>query len=183
MSVTPGMIGFVGTRKPGFLQKAVMFFARSKWSHCFFITFPHGGDEAVQEASWSVQIIPFQRYRDDPDGYYEIFELTKADPRKLEQSVMSQWKNMTGVKYNWFGLVWFIWRWMNELVGRDIRHEKNWFSDGVICSQTLYYEIEGAGAPYGGLLMDETPWTVQPQDIYNEVMKRPELFAMREHKD
>ena len=54
--------------------------------------------------------------------------------------------------------------------------KKNWSSDGIFCSELVFDYLYQLGGEYRDLLKDFTPDTASPQDLYNLVLSRPDLF-------
>jgi hypothetical protein len=187
MILKAGDIGFSSnnsTGLAGFVPKAIRYFTKSKWSHSLLIQAPILKEEAVQEASDLVQIVPFQRNYRDSTETFEMFRIKKGVVSKatIDASLKKCFNEFTGQKYGYLQLFWFIYRAIAEKFGKDVRHNKNWLSDGVICSELVYWYLFYLGEPFKTLL---EPWnadTIQPQDIYNIVQSHPELFELVEIK-
>jgi hypothetical protein len=178
----PGCIGFSGPRTGGSLfQKLIKFFTGSKWSHSFIVTLPFAGEDAVQEAVMAVQVVPLSRYRDDPNCAYEIYRVAvsaEAIPVALEYC----FNEYAGIKYGYLQLPWFAWRWINEKIGRDIRKENNWLTDGVICSELVYDYLKQLSPYTFELLSGFNPDIIQSEDIYRIVKAHPEAFQLIEEQ-
>ena len=115
-SFAPGMIGFSNNKKGG---RIIRFFTRSNISHTFVFTFTLKGVPAVQEASASVQIVPFlSRYHGNPKYSYEVYEVTAGSVTEedVEGALSRIFEEFAGAKYGWFQILWFPYRWFLETV-------------------------------------------------------------------
>ena len=109
--IEPGMIGFSNNKKGGWL---IRFFTRSKITHSFVITFNVNGIVAVEEASASVQIVPFEsHYQGNPNYSYFIYRIIAdyVTPEDIQNALTKTFEQFAGVKYGWLQLLWFPYRW------------------------------------------------------------------------
>lgn len=185
----PGDIGFTSNLEGGFfgfLADCIRFFTKSDISHSMVITQPMAGEETVIEAVKVVQVIPFDKYyRNEKLEAYEIFRIKPGivTDKAIKKSLDYCFKEFAGVNYGTLQLAWFIWRWFNETVlKKDIRHDKNWMSDGVICSELVYYFLYNLGPVFRELIKDFNPDTIQAQDIKTICVNNPDLFYIVEIK-
>jgi len=174
------MIGFSNNKEGG---RIIRFFTRSRISHTFVFTFSLHGIPAVQEASASVQIVPFlSRYHGNPKYSYEVYEVTadSVTEKEVQGALCRIFEEFAGVKYGWLQLLWFPYRWFLETVlGRtDVHREKNWFTHGVICSELLFRYLTYLDPLFSTLLSEYDPDTVQPSDLLKVVKAYPEYFQL-----
>jgi len=181
-----GDVGFSSNHEKGLsglLSSLIRFFTKSKFSHTFMMTEDIQGVEAVQEAGSIVQIVPFNsHYRNNSTQGYVVFRPKASDEAKAK-STKECFEEFAGVTYGRLQLLWFVYRAVAEFFGKDVRKNKNWMSDGVICSELVYYYLCGLGEEYQELLKDFNPDTIQAQDILTIVQNNPQLFEMIEIKD
>lgn len=181
-----GDIGFsssYGTGFRRFLSNSIRFFTKSKFSHVLMITDDVEKIEAVQEADIIVQVVPFDRnYRKCETEKYRMYRPSAPEVDKV-RAAKRCFMEFAGVTYGKLQLIWFVYRWFNEnLFKRDVRHQKNWMADGVICSELVYWYLWYLGDPYQNLLKPWNPDTIQAQDILTIVEANPELFELIEEK-
>jgi hypothetical protein len=174
------MIGFSNNKEGG---RIIRFFTRSKISHTFVFTFSLSGRPAVQEASASVQIVPFlSRYHGNPKYSYEVYEVTASSvtTEDVEGALSQIFEEFAGVKYGWLQTLWFPYRWFLEAVmgRRYVYREKNWFTHGVICSELLFWYLKYLDPHFSALLKEYDPDTVQPSDLLKVVQAHPECFRL-----
>lgn len=188
--IQSGDIGFSSNWKKdwsGFLAKCIRFFTRSKISHSFIITDPVYNIESVQEASMLVQVVPFkEHYREDATQTYKVYRIKDqyASQAQKDESLKYCFNEFAGVTYGKLQLIWFVYRWFNEKVlRRDVRKQKNWMADGVICSELVYHYLHNLGPIFQDLLKEFNPDTIQAQDILNIVEANSQIFEMVESKD
>lgn len=173
-----GTLGF-SNNKSGLLPRLIRFFTKSKISHSFIVTGEVSGVLAVHEASEVCQIVPFDtHYPLNPNEEYVLFypssiELTKED---IRLALARCFNELAGQKYGYFQLLWFVWAWMKRKLGGDPSKEKNWFTNGVICSELCWYYLHYLGGEYAAIVSHLNPDTVQAQELLDIVVANKELF-------
>lgn len=181
--IKEGMIGFSNNKK-GWLPACIRFFTKSNISHAFIISKNYGDQVSVEEAALLVQIVPFDKYyRNDDTQDYWIYDPVKVTRTQKQQALEYCFKEFAGVKYGKLQLIWFVYRWANEFfLKRDVRKEKNWMADGVICSELQCHYLIQLGGEYAELVKDFNPDTIQAEDLRKLVVSRPDLFQFVEKK-
>ena len=85
--------------------------------------------------------------------------------------------------YGFLQLIWFVWRWLNGLVGRTVGREKTWFPAGKICSELVSDYFTHFPAYAQALAAEDySENTCAPEDLYQMVIKNPSLFTLIEGK-
>jgi hypothetical protein len=176
--VRPGMIFFSNNKKTLF-AKLIRFFTHSKISHSGLITFDLNGIPACQEETMLVQVVPWANYdKSTVDDYYLVYKIkdglvSEADKQKALRYCFTEY---AGVQYGYLQILWFVWRWFAEKVLRkDVTHKKNWFTDGVVCSELVYVYLLQLGIISGALAKFNSD-TVQAEDLLQIVKSNPEIF-------
>jgi hypothetical protein len=177
-ALEPGMIGFSNNKKGGFL---IRFFTRSNITHSFVLMFPLNGITAVEEASASVQIVPFEpHYTNNPNEDYYLYRIRPeyASPDAVVKALTRVFEEFAGVKYGWLQLLWFPYRWFKETILRqkNVHREKNWFTRGVICSELQYWYLIYLHPVFTELLKDYDGDTIEPSDLLDVVKANPHIF-------
>lgn len=180
------MIGF-SNNKTSLLAKLIRFFTNSKMSHTFVITFPSaGGDVMFEEASHVVTDGVFKtNYIDDTNTQYWIYKIKDGIVSEdvIDKSLVAIQEQFLGVTYGKLQLLFFPYRWiMNTIFHKDVNHEKNWFTNGVICSELVYHYLYNLGQPFQDMLSDFNSDTIQAQDILNIINSHPDVFEFVEEK-
>lgn len=182
--LTPGMIGF-SNNKTSFFGKLIRFFTRSNITHSFLISFPNVGQVQFIEASKTVNEGSFEvNYVKDTGTSYIIYKIKDewiSSPFQINIALEKCRKEFLGVSYGYLQLLWFPYRWLMEKLGKDVRHENNWLSQGVICSELVYYFLVNVGL--GHLVLDFNPDTIQAQDILSIIEARQDIFELVETKE
>jgi hypothetical protein len=132
---------FLSQNKTTLLNKLIMFFSSSIYTHCGIVFFKQDGMLSVLEAGNTVQVVPwFRNYIDQPKEKYVVFRINRdfLPGNTMNFMISSVWYNHSGKWYGHLQLLWHIWRYINEKFGRDIRKKKNWFKGGYICTEILY---------------------------------------------
>jgi hypothetical protein len=154
----------------------------SKWSHSFFTCPPMLGKEMLMEAcGGGVSVSSFDiGYRNNVNQAYEVYQL-KIDRATIDSSIKNQIKELED-SYAFLAYPWFMWRYLNRFLGRDIKAKDNWYQSQTtrICSQFLREFIEGCG--FKSLFDGYGLGSASPQDIYTLVLSRPDLFELIESK-
>lgn len=186
--VKKGDIGFssnIARDASGVLASVVRWLTKSFWSHAFIIQQRLGDEETVQEASKLVSVVPFNKhYRNCDTQLYVVYRIKSeyASDTVIDESLRRCFDEFAGVSYGNLQLLWFGYRAIMELFGRDVRHESNWMSNGVICSELVYYFLHYLGEPFQSLLSDLNPDTIQPEDLYKIIKANPDIFEIIEEK-
>lgn len=180
-----GCIGFSNNKKD-FLPRLIRLFTNSGISHTFIITFPKDGKVMIEEASTTVVEGTFQAsYSEDSYTDYWMFKIRDGltTEAQIDEALKYCHDELLGVTYGKLQLLYFPYRWlMKTFFNKDVRHEKNWFTKGVICSELVYYFLHRLGPKFQDLLKDFDPDTIQAQDILEIVEMNPEVFEFVEKK-
>lgn len=182
--IPKGSIGF-SNNKTSFIGKLIRLFTNSGITHSFIITFPRGNDVWFEEASNVVAEGKFENnYVNDPNTSYWVYKIKDGLVPEATTDTALQYclDNYLGVEYGFFQLLWFPYRWLMSKFGKDIRKQKNWMSDGVICSELVYDYLTQLGPQFADLVKDFNSDTIQAQDILDIVIAHPELFELVDQK-
>ena len=118
-------------------------------------------------------------YRNNPSVAYEVYRL-KVDQALKDASILNRIRELE-VSYGYLEYPWFVWRYLNRFVGRDIKAQNNWCQNGdEVCSQYLREYI--ADCNLSDLFSGFGKGSMAPQDIYDIVLARPDLFELVEKK-
>mgnify|MGYP002353996246 FL=1 len=179
--IRPGMIGFGGKRS-GFYPNAVRFFTKSKWSHCFVVINQVFGEVSVIEADLKVQVVPFHReYVEKNADYYEVWEPIAATDSDVLRATSSVYLQDAGKIYGFLQIPWFAFRAVMRFFGVELR--RNWYRDGEICSELLWNYLMQLGPKYKNAFSVFTEDECSPEDLYDIVLIRPDLFQLVTKRD
>lgn len=175
----PGMIGFSNNRV-GLLPKLIRYFTHKEGyqdlSHTFVITGSVFNEVSLQEANELISVMPFNKsYRDNTHMQYWLYEVVASDEAKKE-ALSKVYVEFAGTIYGFFQNIWFVYRWLAEKFGCDVKKQKNWMTDGVICSELVYWYLYYLGPEFQALLKDFNPDTIMPIDLLVIVKANPNLF-------
>lgn len=180
-----GLVGALNSKGlSAFLQHT---FAGPGVSHSFLITYPIGMRTSTPmafEADMRVVHTPWKTLVDDPDYSIWLYRIKDLTPYEMTFSLDKCTAEFSGVVYGYFEWLWFLWRWFNEkILRRDVRHEDNWFTKGVICSELwwwyVWYITDTNVLKWGKLraILDQwNPDTIQPYDIKKIMDANPDIF-------
>ena len=164
----------LASTKSGVVPSAIKFITKSQYSHSF-ITAPTivGLPMCVEAAESGIDMIRFDdAYTQNAAENIEIWEVLISDEMK-DKGLVAVFDKLE-TSYGFLELPWFVWRWMNRLVGRDIKSQNNWSKNGTICSQLcrIYLTATGLGSLFEGY----GKGAVAPQDLSVVMNANPQLF-------
>lgn len=166
--------------KNEWIAKAIAWFTKSKWSHCFITVSPMSGKEMLMEAAGSgVDMLSFDiGYRDNPDQGYEVYRF-KVDQVVIDAAILDCIKDLE-TPYGYYHYVWYIYRFINKFFGRDIKGQDNWFTKNEVCCNLTRHYLEAAG--YKELFEGYGKNSESQEDVYQIIKSHPELFELIEIK-
>lgn len=177
--IEPGMV-FFSNNKKGLFPKLIRFFTESKISHSGLITHPLGGVASVQEASQVVQVVPFERYLKSKTEEYVVYRIK---PELVSQDIMREalrqcHLEFSGVHYGVLQCVWFVYAWAYKKITKRkyVPRGKNWFTQGLVCSELIYWYLYKLGNQFFSLVRHFNPDTIQAQDLLDIVIANPQIF-------
>jgi hypothetical protein len=177
MNVNIGDIVFSGQYKPSFYPRAVSFFTKSKWSHCFLIMTDVANERTVLEADLKCQIVPFAKeYIEKEKDYYQVFSLPHATLEEKINAANKTYREFAGEQYGFMQIPWFTWDSLCNLIGWG--SGKNWFPEGAICSEILAYYVTNINEHYSGIFKELNDLNrVSPAMIRKIVDANPDSFT------
>ncbi len=160
----------------GFYSRAVRFFTKSKWSHCFFLSEDYLGHRMVFESDLKAQLVPFEKeYLEGQVDAYRIYRPKRARGNQITDACKYCFWVTAGETYGFLSIPWFALReTIYWITGKKLW--KNFRTEGSICSESLLLYIHGLGEEYSEAVKHLTRDETSPEDIYKVVMARPDLF-------
>ena len=176
MDVQQGDISFSGKRASNWYSDGVKAITESKWSHSFIVAGLALGELSAMEADLDVTMVSWQsQYVDKNNDYYEVWRPIKASQSNIEAAAKYCYNNYAEEPYGFLEIPWFIYRiYAKKWFG--INATTNWSSSGMFCSGLTYNYLYQLGGEYRDILKDFKDNTMSPQDLYNIVLARPDLF-------
>jgi hypothetical protein len=172
-----GSIGFSHPKKMGFYSKAVRWFTKSNWSHCFYIAPQYMGELMVIETDLKVQVVPFiKEYQVKAADNFELYLPFKAEEEEIYNACKSAFSKTAGETYGFFSIPWFAVRSILNSLFRIVL-KKNYVSSGVICSELVIIFLKDLGGEYEKAFSTLSVEETSPEDIYKIVISRPDLFV------
>jgi len=168
----------LATSKSSFISKAIRWFTASRFSHSF-VTMPDvlSFPMCIEASEGGVDYMRFDtEYSGNQDSCYEVWNI-KID-QSIKDKAMQSILNDLEIGYGFFEYPWFMWRKLNSLFGRDIKAQKNWNKDGMICSQLCVAYLTACGL--SNIFNKYGPGSVAPQDLSVIFASHPELFELVE---
>lgn len=151
----------------------------SQWSHSFFTSPPILGKEMAMEATQhGVSLTMFDvSYRGNPTQRYEVYRFSLGYST-IDSSIANRMKELE-TSYGYLEYLWFVWRYLNRFLGRDIKAHDNWCQNGTkVCSQLVREYMEDCG--FKDLFNGLGRGSASAQDIYDIVKANPQLFELIE---
>lgn len=172
-----GDIAFSAPAKAGFYSKAVMFFTKSEWSHCFFLSHDYLGKTVVMEADLCVQIVSFDKeYIEKQADVYKMFRPKLASKMDIINACVKTFDENAGQAYGFLEIPWHMFRAVLNWFGFKLKNNPT--NTGVICNELLYSFIYNLGGPYTDALAGIISSDTNPQELYDMVLSRRDLFDL-----
>jgi len=171
-----GMVGLSDYKGGGFLAfvaKCIRFFTKSMWTHTFCITMDDELLGPIVEEAGPMGVVNAS-IDDYVDGPY-IFRIWKvlASDDQIDAGIRRVFP-MLNKSYGYFQLLGFILVWIWYKL--TLRKANNPIRGGIICSE-LVLEYLRAIFPNEVILQNMDRNTTSPEDIYEFIMERPDLFT------
>jgi hypothetical protein len=128
----------------------------------------------IEAAASGVDTLRFDtNYLQNSDQEIEIWEVNVSE--EMKYAGIKAAINKLESQYGFLELPWFVWRWLNSLINRDIKHQNNWCQNGEICSQLCQLYLTGCGL---GFLFDGYgACAVHPGDLKKIMEANPKYFT------
>lgn len=181
-----GNILLLNRRKGGWFSNAQRFFTNKPYTHCALSAGNILSVESIFSADETMDMIPLQNYLAEDSTDIEIYEVKNVEPEVLDSIMKDMYLEYAGKGYGFLQLLWFVYRWANEKLGRDVRLKKNWFTDNLICSEMGYVFLTKVSTKlekyHSYALITElnktTPDTCHAGDIADLIHALPEIFNL-----
>jgi hypothetical protein len=145
--------------------------------------------EMVFEANEVLMLTPFEKhYRNNDDQEYEVYEIINYSLTRpsLETPLQKFYLEYSNRKYGYTQLLWFIYRWVMETLGIEIKLNKKrkYFVKGIVCSELVYLYLKSLNIPELNEDLDNyQPNTITPEDLRKIVLKHKNIFRLVEQKE
>jgi len=164
----------LATTESSFISKCIRWFTQSQFSHSF-VTMPDvlSFPMCIEAAGGGVDYIRFDtEYSNNQAASYQLWNI-KID-QSIKDKAMQSILNDLEIGYGFFQYIYFIWRKINSLLGRDIKSQNNWFNEGMICSQLCVAYLTACGLGY--IFAGYGKGSIAPADLFTIFNAHPELF-------
>lgn len=106
-------------------------------THSFVILDQYYDDFQLLDAKMSVTLCPFS-FINHPGNEVWLYKIN-IDEKKSYDLRKLLYQTYIGENYGFSQLIWFVWRRINEILfKRNMRNKKNWFSNGILCSEIVW---------------------------------------------
>ena len=195
-----GTVILVQTNSGNFFSEAIKFFTKKiakkyrvrAWTHAMIGVGSLLEEDYVFSAEVAQSIMPLKKFQKGKTKF-EVYEIKDNIKEKdLEYLIRSFCGTYAGNTYGFFQNLWFIYRWLMELFGKDVRKKANWFPSGDICSEMTFrfltqrfsYALQNKNnknlESVNTALKHLYEWTentIHPVDIGYIISKHPEVFS------
>lgn len=164
----------LASTKSGFVPNAIKSFTGSIFSHSL-VTMPAvlGVPMCIEAAETGVDFTRFDTgYVNAQDQGYEVWNI-KIDQSIKDKAIISILSDLE-ISYGFLQYPWFMWRRVCLFFGKDIKSQRNWDHNGIICSQLCVAYLKACGL--GHIFKGYGDGSVAPQDLQNIFKSHPELF-------
>lgn len=183
MDVKSGNIVFSGKRDSNWYSNSVKYITQSKWSHSFIVAGSALGELSAMECDLDVTLVPWQsQYVEKNADYYEVYNPIKASQEDIDRAAKYCYDNYAEEPYGFLEIPWFVYRiYAKKWFGIDSK--TNWSNQGMFCSGLTYNYLVQLGGEYALLVKDFKENTMSPQDLYQLVLARLDLFEFVTKRD
>lgn len=164
--------------KSGFVPSAIRWMTNSNFSHSL-ITVPDtiGTPMCIEAAENGVDFTRFDKnYRDNLEQDYEVWTLKIDQP--IKDAAIVSILNDLEMSYGYLEFFFFGWRKLCTLLGKDVKNQKNWINQGMICSQLCVAYLKSCGLEH--VLDGYGEGSVAPGDLHNIFTAHPDVFELSE---
>jgi hypothetical protein len=164
----------LASTKTGFVPNAIKWFTQSQFSHSF-VTMPDivGIPMCVEAAEGGVDFTRFDTsYVNNTNEGYQVWNI-KID-QSIKDAALVTMLNDLEIGYGFLELIWFMWRRICLVLGRDIKLQNNWSNQGIICSKLCVAYLNACGLQ--AVMAGYGIGSIAPQDLQNIFLAHPELF-------
>ena len=164
--------------KTGFVPSAIKFITNSQFSHSF-VTLPDmlGVPLCIEAAEGGVDTTRFDTsYVNNLQEGYQVWNV-KIDQAIKDAAIKSILSDLE-IGYGFLQFPWFTWRALNRFLGKDIKSQDNWETNGMICSQLCVAYLKACGLGY--IFVGYGNGSIAPQDLQDIFKAHPELFELVE---
>jgi hypothetical protein len=166
----------LSTDESSFVSSCIRWFTDSRFSHGF-MTMPAVLDAptCIEAVRGGVDMSRFDsNYLNDASAMLEVWSINLPQPTK--DAALRQMLGELEISYGFLEYPWFVWRKLNSLVGRDIKSQNNWNTDGMICSQLVVAYLKALGL--SSVLAGYGNGAVAPQDLRDVFVAHPAWFKI-----
>lgn len=167
-------------KESNWFSKAQVFFTGKPYTHCANIIGDVLTQQAVLSADELITVEPLSKYFDEEGTGIEIWEMPSVSEDRAKIILKDLYLAYGSTYYGFTQLLWFVYRWFMEKLGKDVRKKINPFRNGEICSELIYHYWERL-PEYFDLQkkLDEwNPDTVHAGDIHTIMTSFPDLFKL-----
>ena len=154
------------------------FFTKQPFTHCALVAFRQLEGYFALSVEELVTLRQVKDYFNFANSDVYIYNV-KAPTELKAKLISEQIKNYLGQSYGYPQLLWFVYRWVAELFNIDVRNQCNWFTNGKICSESVYNYLSGLNIPELQYDLDEyNENTCNVGDIDLIIGHHPEYFEL-----
>lgn len=174
----------------GLFAKAIKYFTKSQWTHVAVYASEIFGIDSLFEAEFAAIMNPSRKTFDDPLYTCRAFRYKHITEEEMKQVMNRLYNRLAGSIYAYLQNIYWIrvWFWRRTFLGKmlywipvkifkkneDIRKWNNWFVNGTICSELLWWQVKFIAEQVGdnALLLHIEEWNsnnYSPADFFETV--------------
>lgn len=172
-----GDVGF--SYSAGWIQRVICAITISKWSHCFVIGEAFGKLAVLEAGDWSCQVVDYAKnYQNCAGTKFRVWRPNAVTDDAKKLALLMVYDDLSGTRYGWLQMPWFIWNLFCMLIFRRKSPFKNPFPGGTICSELTWHYLFNLGGPYAAMVQQFDSNSVSAQDLENLILNNIKLFDL-----
>jgi hypothetical protein len=168
-----GMIGLSGGK--AWIQRQIMFFTGSEYSHSFIIVPGVSGLDALETTDTIVCTSPMER-KVHESNEVEIWD-TSASEDDRQFAWYTVYVSYAAKWYGYLSYIWFMYRWLMRNFGKEPKVMWKWCTHGVTCTELNVKYLSLLGPEYRELFKDLDLNAQSPEELKQIMIKNPKLFT------
>lgn len=134
-----GDVILLNRKKGGWFSFLQRKFSGLPFTHCAISAGFILGEESCFSASEMILLERLQAYYEEDGTDITIYHLPTISDQIKYDTIKELYKTYNGQFYGFLQLLFFVYRFLGEKLGFDMRRKKNWFPKNIICSEMLWY--------------------------------------------
>lgn len=174
-------------KESSIFSKLQRFFTGMPYTHSAIVTRDIYEIQSVLSADELINTQPLDNYFNEEKTEIEIFDIIdkRVNTEFKEETIKQLYEEYAGTMYGFAQVLWFVYRWFMEKLGKDVRKKKNPFNKGEICSELVWHYLDRVGDFIPELKAKINEWnpdTIHAGDIHTICISLPKVFKLKLNK-